>query len=267
MNLKKPGEMNKEILNKIRFDFLPPFLVFVFLIGLWELAVVVFKIPEYLFSSPSQIWVFTNANLQEILTDFGITMYESILGFIIGSLFGFIVAIGFAHSKMMEKTFYPYMIALKAIPIVALAPLLVLWFGSGISGKIVMSSLICFFPVIVNSTIGLKSIDKSELDLFNSMAASKYDLFLKLRLPKSIPYVFSALKISSTLSIVGAIVAEFSGAKSGLGYMMIMAIYQLDTVSLYTGIIFTSIGGILFFRLISFLEKKFVHWNTENSNF
>ena len=115
----------------------------------WQFGVKLFKVPNYLIPPPSDIWDFTKENIGSIMVDTGITMFESIAGFIIGSVFGFIVSIGFAHSKLMEKTVYPYMIALKAIPIVALAPLLVLWFGNGISGKIVMSALICFFPVIV----------------------------------------------------------------------------------------------------------------------
>ncbi len=245
----------------------PPFLFLIILVLLWEGAVWFFSIPNFLMPPPSKIFKYSIENINVILFDASITMYESIAGFIIGSVFGFVVSIGFAHSKIMEKTVYPYMIALKAIPIVALAPLLILWFGNGIFGKVVMSSLICFFPVIVNSTVGLKAVQQSELDLFKSMAATKMDVFKKLRLPNSLPYLFSALKISSTLSVVGAIVAEFSGAKSGLGYMMIIAIYQLDTEALYSGIIFTSIGGILFFRLVSFLEKKFIHWKTNSSNF
>ena len=242
-------------------------LFLIFLIFIWEGAVLVFNIPNYLIPPPSKILNFCISNINAILYDTLITMYESVLGFLIGSIFGFIVSIGFAHSKIMEKTIYPYMIALKAIPIVALAPLLILWFGNGISGKVVMSSLICFFPVIVNSTVGLKAMQQSELDLFKALAASKMDIFIKLRLPNSLPYLFSALKISATLSVVGAIVAEFSGANSGLGYMIMIAIYQLNTEALFSGIIFTSIGGILFFSLISSIEKKFIHWKSDSSNF
>lgn len=248
-------------------DWFPPLMFLFIFLYTWEIGVKLFKIPNYLIPPPSDIWRFIKANIDAILYDTGITMFESVAGFIIGSTFGFFVSIGFAHSKLMEKTVYPYMIALKAIPIVALAPLLVLWFGNGIYGKVVMSSLICFFPVIVNSTVGLKAVQQSELDLFKSFAATKLQIFWKLRLPNSLPYLFSALKIASTLSVVGAIVGEFSGAKSGLGYMMIIAIYQLETEALYSGIIITSIAGILFFRLISLIEKKLIHWKSDSSNF
>lgn len=259
--------MKNSIMKSVIKSWGPPGLFLIIVILFWEGIVNLFNIPHYLLPAPLSIFNYICKNINTILADTGITLFESIAGFIIGSIFGFAVSIVFAHSKMMEKTIYPYMIALKAIPIVALAPLLILWFGNGIQGKIIMASLICFFPVIVNTTIGLKSVPQPELDLFKSFAATKNDVFFKLRLPNSLPYLFSALKISSTLSVVGAIVAEFSGAKSGLGYMMIIAIYQLDSEALFTGIIFTSIGGILFFRLVTIFEKKFIHWKTDLSNF
>lgn len=254
------NKMYSNVKSKL-VNWFPPFLFLIAFVLIWHLSIVLFSIPNYLIPPPGKIAQHIAANFSTLLKDTSITMFESVAGFLVGGIFGIVVAIGFAHSKSLEKAVYPYMIALKAIPIVAIAPLLVLWFGNGIFGKIIMSATIGFFPVIVNTTTGLKSVDQESLDLFKSLSASKLDIFLKLRFPTSLPHIFSALKISSTLSVVGAIVAEFSGAKAGLGYSMLVAVYQLDTESLYAGILASALGGILFFGLIALIEKKVLKWH------
>ena len=153
------------------------------------------------------------------------------------------------------------MIALKAIPLVAIAPLLVLWFGSGILGKIVMAALICFFPAIVNTTAGLKAIDRDALYMMQSISATKWQIFIKLRLPNSLPYFFSGLKISSTLAVVGAIVAELAGADKGIGYTILISSYRLETNMLFAAIVAASIGGIAFFGVISWVERLWLYWH------
>lgn len=254
-------------LSEITNAWLPPIFVFLAFLLIWQLAIKLFNIPLYLIPPPTKIIAYIASNYIALLKDTAVTMFEATMGFLLGVSFGMIIAVGFAHCRAFERAAYPYMIALKAIPIVAIAPLLVLWFGNGIGGKIIMSSIICFFPAIVNTTTGLKSVNQDSLDLFRSFAASRWDIFTKLRIPNSLPYVFSALKISSTLSVVGAIVGEFSGAKSGLGYLMLVAVYQLDTEALYAGILVTSLSGILFFGLIVLIERIVLKWNSTNITF
>ncbi len=242
----------------------PIAVLFLFLIG-WEGVVRLWEIPEYLVAPPSAIFRYSVDNLGDLSGHFLITMTEAAAGFLLGSSVGFLLAVGFSHSRTLEYSLYPYMIALKAVPIVALAPLLVLWFGNGIPGKVVMAALICFFPVIVNVAIGLRAVDPGLHELFRSLAASRSQIFFKLRLPSSLPYLFASFRIGSTLSVVGAIVGEFSGARSGLGYLMVVSVYQLETPALFAGIVAASLGGIAFFYLIVWLESLFVHWEPRDT--
>lgn len=248
-------------MKKYIINWGPPFLFLACIILIWQLSVDVFKIPLFILPSPKNIFsVFLNKwNL--LFSDLGITMLESILGFMVGNLFGIGMAVLFVHSKFSERSVFPFMIALKAIPLVALAPLLILWFGYGLVGKIVMAALICFFPAIVNTTVGLKAVDPEAMDLMRALFATKKQILFKLRFPSALPYIFSALKISSTLSVVGAIVAELSGAQQGIGYTILQASYQIDTPLLFSAIIMASIGGILFFGLIALAEKKVLYWH------
>ena len=192
-----------------------------------------------------------------------VTMGEAVLGFVCGSFAGFIVAVLFAYSKSAKGALYPYAIAAKAMPVFALAPLLVVWFGTGIWSKVVMAALVCFFPVLVSSYKGLSSVDRDYLDLFRSFGSSGKEIFLKLRVPSSLPYLFPALKVAAGAAVIGATVAEFTGASNGIGHMVVNASYYLDTSLMFAAIVFISLGGILFFYLIDFAEKHIVFWQKE----
>lgn len=251
----------KDFIRKYLVIWIPPVVFFLIFIVSWQLITGIFNIPSYLIPSPKEIVVEIFRSAPNLLKNTLITLFESLFGFLLGSAFGFIMAVGFAHSNKMEKSVYPYMIALKAIPLVAIAPLLILWFGNGVFGKVVMAALMCFFPTIVNTTIGLKSVEMDSLYLMQSLSATKWQIFKKLRLPASMPYFFSALKISSTLAVVGAIVAELSGADRGIGYLILMSSYRMETITLFAAIFAASISGIGFFAAISLLEKKFLYWH------
>lgn len=227
---------------------------------LWEASVRVFDVPFYLLPPPSSIVRHMVANGAALAVHTLVTAGEALGGFIIGSGAGFIVGIAFAHSTTLQNSLYPFMVALKAVPIVALAPLLVLWFGTEYFGKVVMAALICFFPVIVSSTIGLRSVSRDWLNLFRLHRATRSMVFLRLRLPASMPHVLSGLRVASTLSVVGAVVGEFSGSKSGLGYIMMVSLYQLETDALFAGIVLASVIGIILFYTVSALEKLVAPW-------
>ncbi len=145
----------------------------------------------------------------------------------------------------------------------AIAPLLIVWFGNGIAPKIIVSAIITFFPVVVNMTKGLNRIDKDAFDIFNSLSATKLQVFLKLRLINSLPYLFAALKMSATLSVTGAIVGEFSGSDKGLGFFILISSHRLETVDMFVGIILSSLLGILLFYFIVILEKFFIPWEKD----
>lgn len=244
-----------------------PILFFVGILATWEIFVLILAIPEYLLPKPTKIISEIILNFNSLLRHTIITMIEVIFGFLIGNVLGFLGAVIFAHSKTMEKGLYPYAIALKTTPILAIAPLLVLWFGTGMISKIVAAAVVCFFPILVNTVKGLKNIDDEYLDLLRSFSASKYQIFAKLRLPNSLPYIFSALKISTGLAVVGAIVGEFVGAKEGIGFVILISTYHLETATMFAAIIMSALGGILFFYLISLIERKIIFWQKTKNSF
>ena len=149
---------------------------------------------------------------------------------------------------------------LQTIPIVAIAPLLTIWFGFTLVPKVVIAAIICFFPVLVNTSRGLRSISAQALELMSVLSARKISVFWRLRVPSSLPYVFAGLRIASTLAVIGAIVAEFTGADRGIGFVIIQASYRLDTTRLFAGLVLSSAGGIVFFNLIGLLERLTVRW-------
>ena len=244
-----------------------PVLFFICFLIVWELLVIFLRFPEYLLPQPSKILNEIFANSGRFLMHTGITMFEAVMGYLIANISGFLVAVVFAHNRTIEKGFYPYAIALKTTPIIAMAPLLILWFGTGIASKIVASAIVCFFPILVNTVRGLRAVDEGSLDLFRSYYASRWQIFTKLSLPTALPYVFSALKISTGLAVVGAIVGEFVGANKGIGYVILVSTYHLETVTMFAGIIMSALIGVLFFWAVSLIEKKVVFWQESESGF
>jgi NitT/TauT family transport system permease protein len=224
---------------------------------IWELAVRLFDIPVYLLPAPSAVLAVIDGSLASHMF---VTLMEALIGFVLANILGMITAVIFVHSKPIEKGVFPLAIALKTTPLVALAPLLVVWMGTGYSSKIVASMLICFFPILVNSVKGLKAIEHEAWELFSTYKGTKLEIFWKLRLPTSLPYVFSALKISTSLAIVGAIVGEFVGANKGLGYIVLVSSYHMDTPIMFSAIIASALCGLVLFWGISWLEKKVVFW-------
>lgn len=254
--------MIKVLISKYDYIFYPIVLVILMLLG-WDVSIRIFDIPQYLLPSPSSVVLSMNSDL---LYHSWITLQESLYGFLIANFLGFCVAVLFVHYRPIELSFFPLAIALKTTPLVALAPLLVVWLGTGMSSKVVASALICFFPVLINSIKGLRSIDSESLELFKTYKASKKEIFWKLRLPTSLPYVMSALKISSSLSIVGAIVGEFVGANAGLGYVVLVSSYHIDTDIMFSAIISAALIGLIFFFILDYADKKLIFWHQEEKN-
>jgi NitT/TauT family transport system permease protein len=237
-----------------------PALALVVILGLWELADAVFKFNRIILPSPSQIARACVLNFHVLLSETGVTMFESVLGFLLGSGVAYLLAVAFVHSRTVQEAVYPYAIALKSTPLIAVAPLLVLWFGNGILSKVVMSALVAFFPVLVNSVSGLTGIDPEALDLMKSLSATRWQILTKIRVPNSLPYLFASLKIASSLAVVGAVIGEFTGSIRGVGHLINTASYYLETPLMFAAIAMISLGGVLFFWLMAYLEKKVVFW-------
>jgi len=236
------------------------FITFIIIILLWEFLIKIFKVNQIIVPTPTNIFISITNNFSLLITNTWVTTFEAIVGFLIGFLLAFVFASIFVFSKNIKKAIYPYAIALKATPIYALGPVLVVWFGTGIWSKIVMSALVCFFPILVNLVKGFTAVEEDALNLFKTYGASKVQIFYKLRIKNSYSYLFPSLKIASTLAVIGATIGEFIGASKGIGYLIVNSSYYLNTSLMFAAIIFISVVGILFFYLIDYIEKKMVFW-------
>src|SRR5246500_812298 len=238
---------------------LAPLMFGLLLLAAWQLIVTLGHVPEYLLPAPSAIAASVDRSLA---VQFAVTFVEAFAGFAIASALAFGVAVAFVRFHTLEDGLFPIAIAIKTTPIVAIAPLLVIWLGTGWWSKIVAAILICFFPVLVNTVKGLKAAGLEYPELFETLGASRAQEFRKLRVPFCLPYLFSALKISSSLAVVGAIVGEFVGATQGLGYLIIISSAHLETATLFSAIVAAAMAGIAMFHAITFAERRLIFWST-----
>ena len=241
---------------------LVPTVALILLLGLWQAAHRLFHFNSIVFPAPTEIAAAFVKNFGSIMAETGVTLLESVLGFLLGGVTAYLLAVAFVHSRLVQEALYPYAVALKSTPLIAIAPLLVLWFGNGLLSKIVMSSLVAFFPVLVNSITGLAAVDTEALDLMKSYSASRWQILAKIRVPNSLGYLFPALKIASSMAVVGAVIGEFTGSTRGIGHLINTSSYYLDTPLVFAAIGAISLGGILFFGLMAWLEQKIVFWQT-----
>ncbi len=233
-------------------------------LALWQAVIVGLKVPEYLVPAPTAIWNSLISDFPLLMKNALPTLIESVAGFTLGNGVAVGLAILFVHNKTLEQIFYPMAVVIRTIPIVAIAPILVLLLGSGLAPKVAIAALISFFPTLVNMVRGLESVDKQALELMHVLSASRTEVFLKLRLISSLPFLFAALKISTGACVVGAIVAEWIGSDTGLGVLVVNATYQFRTPLLYATMVVASVMALLFFGAIVILERLIVHWEAES---
>ena len=251
--------MPKKNIKRIIF----PILAFFVIIGLWILIDYLFNIKEIILPNPIEIAQSLVKNINLLLLNTSITSIEAVVGFLIGSVFALIVAVVFVQIPWLKDSLNPYIIAFKAAPVYAFAPLLILWFGNGILPKAVMAAIVSFFPILISTIKGLTTINQESFDMFTSLNATKWKTFLKLRIPSSLPFVFPAIKVSTTFAVVGATIAEFTGASAGIGSLISNASYYMDTSLMFAAIVMISIFGILFFFSLEWVERKVVFWQVE----
>jgi NitT/TauT family transport system permease protein len=189
-----------------------------------------------------------------------VTLYEIVAGFAVGCSLAFVLGVLIAEIATVRRVLMPYLIALNAAPKIALAPLLLVWFGFGAGSKIVMAALIAFFPLLVNVISGLSTVEEAKLRLMRSLAASRWMTLIKVKLPDALPAIFAGLKTSIVLAVVGAIVGEFVGADAGLGHVIKQSEFQLDVAHTFAVIVLLSVIGIAFFYLIEYLERRALFW-------
>lgn len=188
------------------------------------------------------------------LPHIGRTLTEIFFGLLIGSVIGVMIGLIMGEIPFLRKLLHPYVIASQAVPKLALAPLFVLWFGFGISSKVVITALICFFPLLENTLAAMQQIDKNKMQLFRSLRATRWQTFLYLKVPSSIPQIMAGFKVALILSIVGAVVGEFIGANKGLGALIIAAQGMMDTPLMFAVLILLTFIGILLYQLVQWIE-------------
>ena len=230
------------------------------LVAIWEIGVRAFGVPDYIAPAPSAVASTLVSEFPQLMRNFWPTLYESVLGFIVGNLAAVLIAVAFVHSRMVERAFFPIAVFINTIPILAIAPILVLIFGAGLTAKVVIAALICFFPTLVNMVRGLQSVSPQALELARILSASKSEVFWKIRLPSSLPFLFSALKIAATTCVIGAIVGEWVGADLGLGALIIDATFNFRSALLYATVFLSSGLSVLMFVAVSLTEKLVVRW-------
>jgi NitT/TauT family transport system ATP-binding protein len=223
---------------------------------IWSMISRMSGLPEYILPTPAQVFERFFSALREglILPNMAVTAYESLAGFLIGSVSAFIIGYALAKSRTVERLLSPYIVAMQAIPIVALAPLLIIWFGFGINTKIFIAALIIFFPILINSIVGIRSADSEIMELLTSLDAGPFKTFFKFELPSALPIIFGGLKVGITYSVIGAVVGEFLGASRGLGALVNMSRASFDTPLVFVAIMLLGILGIVFYLLMSLLE-------------
>jgi ABC-type nitrate/sulfonate/bicarbonate transport system permease component len=195
-----------------------------------------------------------------------VTLTEIGLGFWLALVVGITLAVLIHSSRIIERSFLPLIISSQTIPVFAIAPLLILWFGYGIGSKVVMTAIIVFFPIVINTVEGLRAADPDTLALLKILEASPGQVFFKVRVPQSLPFVFSGIKIGVAVSVIGAVIGEWVGARKGLGYLMIHANAQLQVELVFASIFWLSILGMGLYGLVAVLERLLVPWRHGGSN-
>jgi NitT/TauT family transport system permease protein len=227
----------------------------VVLIALWEIAARVFSFPPYLLPAPSAIIESMDTNAVVLIKQSVVTTVEILLGFALSVVVGVPLALAIFLWKPFARTVYPLLISSQAVPKVAIAPLFLVWFGFGLVPKVLIAFLIAFFPVVINTAMGLASVEREKIYLAQSMGLGAVATFFKIQLPTALPSIFAGLKISITFAVVGAVVGEFVGGQGGLGYLLLIANGNMDTALLFAGIVALTALGIVMFALIGLVER------------
>ncbi len=244
---------------------MPAIGVFVLLFGWWAL-VVGLDVKPFIAPSPFLVLETLVAKRAVLLDNILPTAMEAAGGFLIGNLVAIIIATVFVHNKTLYEIFFPVALMLNAIPIVAKAPVLVLLMGNGVEPKIAIAALVCFFPSLVNMVRGLDAANPQAMELMRVLSASKTEVFFKLRLFSSLPYLFSALRISASLAVIGAVVGEWIGATQGIGALIIQATYNFDSALLYSAIVMSALLTGSFYLVVALAERAVVRWHPEQTS-
>jgi len=238
-------------------------LVLVGSLALWEGAVRAFRVPAFILPPPSQIGMalYRGGASGIYLHHVWITLAETLLGFVLGSAVAFLTGTVLAASRPTEYYLYPYIVMFQNMPKVALAPLIIIWFGLGLGSKVVSAALIAFFPLLVNTIAGLRSADEDRVDLMRSLGASQMQIFWMLRLPSALPFLMAGLEVAMVFALVGAIVAEFVGAEAGLGMLIQSRNFSMDVAGEFAVLFILAVLGLALNAVVVLVRRRVLFWD------
>ena len=229
-------------------------------LAVWEALLWIFPIPSFIVPAPSLIFAEAATRHQLYLYHSWVTFYEMVLGFALAAVVGVFLAVLIVYSRFIRNTIYPQIVVLQIVPKVAIAPLLLIWAGYGMTSKVLLALLISFFPIVVNMVTGLLAIETEVLELCRILHAGRWQEFAKVRLPNALPYLFSSLKVASTLAVIGAVIGEFVGGSEGLGHLIIIANTELRTSMSFVSLFSLSILGFVLYGIVVMAERVLMPW-------
>ena len=251
-------------LEAVKRNYQTPFVILVFFL-VWQLCVTIFNIREFILPSPLSALEHLLLPQPDANYNWSVhisaTIYTVLISFAATGMIGIAIAITMAWSKLINDMMLPLFIFINSLPIIAIAPIILLWFGYGIFTNVLIAFLVSFFPVVINSATGLNEVEEELLDLVRYLHASKWQVFAKIQFPNSLPYIFTGLKICSTMCVVGALVGEFIASDKGLGYIIINSQFTMDTPPIFAALILVSLIGVVLFGLVAVFEKILMPWH------
>jgi NitT/TauT family transport system permease protein len=229
----------------------------------WEAAVRLFDVPAFILPRPSNVFLALYRGLASTMyfEHIRVTLTETLIGFLLGTTFAFLLGTAVALSRRTEYFLYPFIVMFQAMPKVALAPIIIIWFGLGLTSKVVTAALVAFFPLLVNTVVGLRSTDEDRLNLMRSLAASRWQIFWMLQLPNAMPYIFAGLEIAMIFSLLGAIVAELVGAESGLGMLIQSMNFTMDVAGQFSVLLILSAVGLALNGIVTAIRRRALFWD------
>lgn len=228
----------------------------------WQSLIWINRLPAFILPPPARVWMRLLAALADgtLLRHAAITLSETLAGLALGLALAAVLGYWLAQSRALERLLAPYIVASQSVPIVAVAPLLVIWFGSGLTSKVLISALIVFFPVLINVIVGVRSVEPDLRDLMRSLRATRWQTFAHLELPSALPMLLGGLKIGATLSVIGAVVGEFVGADRGLGFLINAARGTFDTALVFVAVITLVVIALALYASVALLERRLLSW-------
>jgi len=237
-----------------------PALTIALLVVAWDVATRVFDWPVWLVPAPADVWHALSENRALLPHHFRVTLVETLGGFALAIVVGIPLAVAIAYSRLLERTIYPVLLGLNAVPKIAIAPILVLWMGFGYGPKIVVTFLLCVFPIVISTATGLRSTPPELVELVRSLSASPMQAFAKVRFPAALPHVFVGLKVAISLAVIGAVIGEFVGADAGLGHVIIASGSNVDTSLAFGAMVLLGVMSVALFYVLVAVERLVVPW-------